>query len=61
MFINQSSYCVKYEHKCSGCGNNIIYSFNNLLVTNELEVGVGWKILLWHKCNNCGHLEKISK
>ena len=61
MFVNHNSYGVHYEHKCSICDNNIRYSFNNLSVTNELEAGVGWKVLLWYKCDKCGHIEKISK
>lgn len=61
MFVNQNSYGVLYEHKCSRCGNNIRYSFNNLSVTNEFVTGVGWKMLLWYKCDKCNHMEKISK
>lgn len=60
MFVNKNSYGVHYEHKCSICGNNIRYSFNNLYVTNELIPKTGWKIKLYYKCDKCGHLEKIS-
>lgn len=61
MFVNATSYGVCYEHKCSMCGNNIKYTINNLAVTNELIPKIGWKIILYYKCDKCGHLEKISK